>query len=113
MSYRKGIDAKADGPDQALKPVTNETVVIDYINDRIRFFHAGTLAVQGRVNWKTDPSFGDDSAQSRPPCASMIDRLIGRPIPMPCARVVKKGSKSRVINSGDTPTPVSITEIST
>ena len=57
-----------------------------------------------------DPSEPSDSAHNLPPCASMIERLMGSPIPMPLARVVKNGSKSRAITSALTPIPESSTE---
>ena len=47
----------------------------------------------GRLNQKVAPLSGLFSAQMRPPCASTILRLLARPMPMPCALVVKKVSK--------------------
>src|SRR5260370_5411005 len=59
----------------------------------------------GRVNWKTAPfgRFGD--AQSRPPCASMIERQIDNPIPMPCGLVVKNAPKSLSVCARPNPRP--------
>jgi ADP-ribosylglycohydrolase len=45
-------------------------------------------AAVGRRNENVAPGPGLDSAQSRPPWASMIERLIARPRPMPCGFVV-------------------------
>ena len=42
-------------------------------------------------------------AHSRPPSASMIERQIESPIPMPLALVVKKALKSRSAFSGGDP----------
>ena len=47
------------------------------------------------------------SARMRPPCASMMDREIGRPMPMPASLVVKKVSKSRGICVASIPGPLS------
>ena len=42
----------------------------------------------GRANWKTAPRGVLALAQSCPPCASMIERQIGSPIPIPAGLVV-------------------------
>ncbi len=43
---------------------------------------------------KIEPPFGFGSAQMRPPCASMIERLMDKPMPMPLFFVVTNGLKS-------------------
>src|SRR5262245_18985937 len=50
---------------------------------------------------------------NRPPWASMIDRQIASPIPMPCALVVNSGLNIRSMAFGSTPFPVSSTDTST
>jgi hypothetical protein len=47
----------------------------------------------GSVNLNVAPPLAFDEAHSFPPWASMIERLIGNPIPIPPGLVVKKGSK--------------------
>mgnify|MGYP003694410701 CR=1 FL=1 len=42
----------------------------------------------GTVNENVAPGPGLASAHSRPPCCSMIDRLMANPIPMPCGLVL-------------------------
>jgi len=42
----------------------------------------------GRAKWKVDPWSAFSVAQSRPPCASMMERLIDSPMPMPSGLVV-------------------------
>jgi hypothetical protein len=37
----------------------------------------------GKVNWNVVPDSGLETARKRPPCDSMIDRLIGSPMPVP------------------------------
>ena len=44
--------------------------------------------ILGNAKWNVAPWSGFGVAQSRPPCASMIDRLIDRPMPMPLGFVV-------------------------
>jgi hypothetical protein len=51
-------------------------------------------------------------AHKRPPCDSMIDRLMGSPMPVPLSLVVKNALKIWSACSGGNPTPVSLTEIS-
>ena len=62
--------------------------------------HRGLLDRQSRppwrsCRWKVAPPSALLSAQSRPPCAAMIERQIDRPRPSPRALVVKNGSNSR------------------
>src|SRR3954467_8801177 len=66
-----------------------------------------------KVKRKIVPPPGFGSAQTRPPCASTIEREIDNPMPMPSLRVVTNGSNSRSATSGARPGPVSATEIST
>jgi hypothetical protein len=37
----------------------------------------------GKVNWKVAPQSGLPVAHKRPPCASIMERLSDRPIPVP------------------------------
>src|SRR6266568_749442 len=70
-------------------------------------------AASGRVKWKVEPRPLFAVAHKRPPCDSIMERLIGRPIPDPCALVVKKALKISSTFPAGSPTPVSLTEIST
>jgi len=67
----------------------------------------------GKVNWNVAPRGCPPVAHSRPPCAVTMDRLMLSPIPVPSALVVKKAWKISSPYSGDSPTPSSLTEIST
>src|ERR1700692_4838838 len=49
------------------------------------------------------------AAQMRPSCASMIERQIESPMPIPLDFVVKKASNSRCAFSSENPTPQSVT----
>jgi len=54
---------------------------------------AGTCrvpAAAGKVKWNVAPRPLFAVAHKRPPCDSTMERLIARPIPDPCALVVKK-----------------------
>ena len=66
----------------------------------------------GKVNWKVAPRSGLPVAHN-PRCASIIERLSDRPMPVPWGFVVKNGSKTLSARSGGNPMPVSLTEIST
>src|SRR5258705_8903098 len=57
----------------------------------------------GSVNCIVAPLFSFGIAQSVPPWASMIVRLIDSPRPMPPAFVVKNGLKIRSISFGSNP----------
>jgi len=48
----------------------------------------GIVYAPGKVNWNTAPRGLFASAHSRPPWASMIDRQIDSPIPVPLDLVV-------------------------
>src|SRR6267142_4876534 len=88
-------------------------VVIDHEYSLLGFLHDSLPLLGGRVNCIVDPlpSFG--LAQSVPPWASMIVRLIESPRPMPSDLVVKKGSKIRSAYFGSSPVPESRTAITT
>ncbi|MEA2966023.1 MAG: hypothetical protein QOI46_6121, partial [Alphaproteobacteria bacterium] len=57
---------------------------------------SGTARIHpaGSVKWKTAPLGVLSVAHTLPPCASMIDRQIDSPIPMPAGLVVKKALNS-------------------
>src|SRR5262249_31548542 len=67
----------------------------------------------GRRNENTVPPPLFGSAQSRPPCASMIVRQIERPMPSPLTLVVTKGSNNRLRTFSGRPCPVSATDTAT
>jgi len=52
-------------------------------------------------------------AHKRPPCDSIIERLIDKPMLVPWAFVVKNASKTLSARSGGNPIPVSLTETNT
>ena len=62
---------------------------------------------------KTDPRLEADRSERRPLWASMIDRQIDRPMPVPSDFVVKNGWKMRSAFSGSIPGPESSTMINT
>src|SRR3546814_3429544 len=92
--------------------VANGLVVID--DEDGGFSHGGTpcsdpSGTSGTVNRNVTPPPSFGATHSRPPWASMIDRLIDRPSPMPLLLVVTKGWKSFPATSGSSPGPVSRT----
>lgn len=66
-----------------------------------------------RTNWNTEPRGVLGKTDSMPSWASMIDRQIDSPIPMPPDLVVKSGLNTRGASSGPMPLPVSAIEIIT
>jgi hypothetical protein len=56
----------------------------------------------GREKLTIAPHDLPDSAHMRPPCTSIMDRLIFSPIPIPPFFVVKKGSKIESVRSVQT-----------
>ncbi len=69
--------------------IANQRIVVDHEHDAVGIAHS-LSAVTGKAKWNTAPRGSFFAAQSRPPCASMIDRQIGNPMPIPCGLVVKK-----------------------
>ncbi len=67
----------------------------------------------GRVNSNVAPRPVLRLAHKRPPCDSIILRLIERPMPLPCGLVVKNASKMRSLSCCGRPIPASLTEITT
>src|ERR1035438_8531457 len=74
--------------------------------------YSSVSALVGRVKQKLAPQGELAAAHKRPPCDSMIERLMGSPIPVPLSLVVKNALKILSACSGGNPTPVSLTEIS-
>jgi hypothetical protein len=76
--------------------------------------HLGTsYDATGIVKWNIAPSGIRGSAHKRPPWDSTRERLMDKPMPMPCDLVVKNGSKIRSAISWLIPIPLSSTETST
>src|SRR5438309_6308442 len=71
--------------------------------------HAPGWARAGRTNWNVAPAPALREAHKRPRWASMIDRLIESPMPIPPGLVVKNASNRRDEWSGSNPTPASST----
>src|SRR5271156_3452217 len=85
-------------------------VVIDKLNCRCGRAHfAAISSAIGNVKRNVAPPLLLFSAQNRPPCASMIVRETGKPMPIPFGLVVKKGSKTWASLSAGKALPVSLT----
>src|SRR5260370_4883402 len=67
----------------------------------------------GTVKQNLAPRGWLSAAHKRPWCASMMERLIRSPMPVPCVLVVKKAVKILSACCGGSPTPLSLTDIST
>src|ERR1700726_1251815 len=106
------FSAKANGLDKVMDRLTQTTVVVDdeYRGKRFRR-HARASTLVGRLKQKVAPGPILEVAQTRPPCASTIDRVIAKPIPVPCGFVVWNASKICSALSVGNPTPVSLIEM--
>src|SRR5262249_40246260 len=71
------------------------------------------LVSTGSTNWNTAPCGVFGVAQSLPPCASTIERLMESPKPMPLGLLVANASKRESTMFGSIPTPASSTATST
>ena len=101
--------AKPAESSKSRKGLADQWIVIHHEHDGVLDTHSLCARWAGRTG-KTAPRGSFFSAQSLPPCASMIDRLIGNPIPMPCGLVVKKGANNLSACSASIPGPVSFTD---
>src|SRR5665647_973252 len=80
-------------------------IVIDNENGDRRSTHGA----KGNVKWNVAPGPASGSSQSCPLMASMSERLIASPSPMPPGLVVKNGSKIRLAVLKSRPGPLSCT----
>src|SRR4051794_21068185 len=93
---------------QALDRRSRRRVVVHYKYDRLfRRHHALPLSA-GSSNWKIAPC-PELKAHKRPPCASMIVRLIDSPIPKPSFLVVKNAANNCSGSPAGSPGPESST----
>src|ERR1700689_447992 len=83
-------------------------IVLDHQNRIVHFAHG--LSSAGSSITNVAPQV-ESAKQTLPPCASTTDLTIDRPMPLPRARVVKKGSKMRSRMGAGTPGPLSLTTI--
>src|SRR5690606_16137581 len=97
------LDFEAFGFAQQAEAVAHRGIVVN--NE----YHGPAHAANGRVKLKHAPASCTDSAQRRPPCDSMMVRLMARPMPSPSGLVVKNGSKMRCRVSVAMPAPLSHT----
>src|SRR6266404_1891028 len=109
----EGLGAQAHRLQQALDGGTHQVVVI---NDKHRGDgcgrHSWTSTLVGKVRLKLAPRGELSAAHKRPPCDSTMERLIRSPMPVPLGLVVKNALKIWSACCGGSPTPVSLTEIS-
>src|SRR2546425_5708006 len=77
------LDPEPDRRDQAPGRFANRPIVVDDEDDGVLGAHDTGWPRAGRTNWNVAPWPAFGVAHNRPPCASMIDRLIESPIPRP------------------------------
>src|SRR5262249_5407289 len=88
------LDLQADGTQEVVQRSAYGGMIVDDKDDGRGFAHWSFLRAGGSVNRNTAPCGELGEAQSRPPCASTMERQIDRPIPIPSVFVVKMGSNS-------------------
>src|ERR1700745_2348387 len=71
--------------------------------------HPFVSALAGKVKQKLAPRGELLAAHRRPPCDSIMERLMRSPMPVPCGLVVKNALKISVCCEGS-PTPLSLTD---
>src|SRR5882672_810185 len=95
----KGLDLQSGCSNETLSGTTNRQIVINDKYDGLDLCHNAALPASGpplpkgsgaagRLNRKVAPGPWFGSAHNRPPWASMIERLIASPIPIPWGFVV-------------------------
>src|SRR5579862_7007099 len=84
-------------------------VVVHHEDNGAVRIHDATRA--GSVKDKVAPTASSDAAHIRPRCASMMERQIANPMPIPFSLVVKKASK--ILSVSFTPGPLSRTSTRT
>ena len=92
LGAREDLDREPDRPDEVPESLADGLVVVDDEDDGL----LGRHRIPGRAKWKVAPWSAFGVAHSRPPCASMIERLIDSPMPMPPGLVVKKALEELV-----------------
>src|SRR5215470_18959373 len=108
----KQFGLKANRSQQIFQRAPHGWIVFNNENAVLQLYHSA-LAPIGSVKLRTAPNGDRRSAHNRPPCASMIDRLIASPIPIPSFLVVKNGSKMNSIRAAGKPCPQSRTWVRT
>jgi hypothetical protein len=82
------LNAEAGGSKQALQAAADGQVVVHDEHGSSALDHADDSQASGRVNWKLAPRTELFVAQTSPPWASMIDRAMASPMPIPAGFVV-------------------------
>ena len=67
---------------------SDRVVVVNATDGSVALVHAVRPPAHGRAKWKVAPRVGLLEAQITPPWASMIDRAMASPMPMPAGFVV-------------------------
>src|SRR4029078_4561697 len=83
----KCLNPKSHRSHETLQRLAYPFIIID--DEHHLIVHGALSGCTGQVNRKTAPFGGFEVAQRRPPCASMMVRLIASPMPIPSGLVVK------------------------
>ena len=84
----EGLDPVAGGDQEPGQRTAHRDVVVDHDDPGAVPAHVAVPLLIGMAKLKVAPRVGLFVAQMRPPCASMIEREIDRPMPRPVGLVV-------------------------
>src|SRR5215471_12133529 len=101
----------SNGLQEARDSIKNRRIVVDNEDDRIVRAQRAASSEIGNRNWNTAPC-PELVAHRRPPCASIMVRLMDNPIPIPSGLVAKKAANNSFGSPGR-PGPESSTATST
>src|SRR5215475_10673562 len=107
-----GLDAVPKHAEQLCERIANRRMIVDDDNRRRRHGHCTCNLSSGTENRNSVAPASRLWSHTRPPCASTIEVLIGRPRPRPSCFEVARGSNIRVASWSSTPGPLSWTLIS-
>ena len=99
----EGDDVQVCRGQELLQCFAHAEIVVDDEHDVIVRAHRDALEEIGSVKLNTAPRGVLFVAQTRPWCASTIQREIASPMPMPVSLVVKNGSNTRSTSSSPLP----------
>src|SRR3981189_653840 len=85
---RETLYIQRNRADQTGQGLADRDIIIDDVNDGVRRLHSADVPLKGSRKRNVVPDASLGTAHIRPPCASIMVRLIARPMPKPRGLVV-------------------------